>query len=400
MDTYNLFSFQVLVNNTMKKYGKLTYLSTLVLVLFVSSIVKSNAVESREYNINDSERLVTKGNKKSSILNYLQSLQKNKKNRVLSGQNIGHANFSLVNAYQKYFKQLKEQTGLLPAILGIDYGSETFSASYIAQANRLLLKHWNKGGLVTVSFSPSNPWTGGGLKERFTGSAKYLDIIKQGTEANKRWYKTLDSIAYGLSQLRDAGVIVLFRPLHEMNGDFFWWSTGSDSGWAYPNEFKKLWIDTYNYFTKTKQLDNLLWVYAPNYQSNNEIKPVDYYYPGSSYVDIGGLDFYDNNFDRLSERQSYKKMLALKKPLGLTEVGPAFWWGAHPQGEFDTQKVIKAIRNKYPSIVYFMFWQGWSTLFSSTKMAIVENKNAKQLLQDPWVITLDEVNWKQERFIK
>jgi mannan endo-1,4-beta-mannosidase len=45
------------------------------------------------------------------------------------------------------------------------------------------------------------------------------------------------------------------------------------------------------YFTNTKNLHNILWVYSPD-QSRAEPSK---YYPGDSYVDIVGLDVYTDN---------------------------------------------------------------------------------------------------------
>jgi len=45
------------------------------------------------------------------------------------------------------------------------------------------------------------------------------------------------------------------------------------------------------YFTNTKNLHNILWVYSPD-QSRAEVSQ---YYPGDSYVDIVALDVYTDN---------------------------------------------------------------------------------------------------------
>ncbi len=55
-----------------------------------------------------------------------------------------------------------------------------------------------------------------------------------------------------------------------------------------PTEYQTVWIDLFNYFSKEKNLDNLLWVYAPGYAATN----VSLYYPGDDYVDIVALDVY------------------------------------------------------------------------------------------------------------
>jgi|CXWL01.1.fsa_nt_gi mannan endo-1,4-beta-mannosidase len=326
-----------------------------------------------------------------ALLQYLQRLHERTSRRVLAGQNIGHAGEDLVAAHDKYFGALRRATEQAPAILGVDYGYGHVPPQGMAQANQLLIRHWREGGLVTISMSPGNPYTGGGLRERTTGGAHPQDLVTKGTEAYRRWHDMLDSVAVALAQLRDAGVVVLWRPLHEMNGDFFWWSAGRDGGWARPADFRALWRDMFDYLSREKGLDNLLWVYAPVYQSNDGVQPVLHYYPGDDVVDVVGLDYYENTMDRMDLGGSYRTLVALGKPFAITEVGPAFWLGAHPRGRFDTRTVIEGIRSKYPATTYFVFWQGWNSMLLNVRMGLVENQYARELLNDPWVIPLGKV---------
>jgi len=52
---------------------------------------------------------------------------------------------------------------------------------------------------------------------------EWQDLITAGTEINERWKSQVDVIVWFLKQLRNANVPVLWRPYHEMNGDWFWW---------------------------------------------------------------------------------------------------------------------------------------------------------------------------------
>lgn len=90
--------------------------------------------------------------------------------------------------------------------------------------------------------------------------------------------RELDDIAAGLQQLRDAGVVVLWRPFHEMNGGWFWW------GAKKPDVFMQLWRQMFDYFTVQKKLNNLLWVYAANTGGRTTA-----FYPGDGYVDLVGV---------------------------------------------------------------------------------------------------------------
>jgi mannan endo-1,4-beta-mannosidase len=165
---------------------------------------------------------------------------------------------------------------------------------------------------------------------------------------------------------------------------------GNDDGRASAQEFSALWAHMFRYLCQERGLHNLLWVYAPNAQTGDSVRAVTHYYPGEDLVDIVGLDHYGNTLDTLNAQGGYDAMAALGKPVAITEVGPAFWRGAHPAGTWNNTTVIRAIREDYPAVCYFLYWAGWGR----TRMAIVENENAAGLLKDPWVITLDEVDWR------
>jgi mannan endo-1,4-beta-mannosidase len=177
-----------------------------------------------------------------------------------------------------------------------------------------------------------------------------------------------------LKTLQDSGVVVLWRPLLEMNGGWFWWGNKDVAG------FVAVWQHMFNYYTTTKGLHNLLWVYAPNIGASTVLK----YYPGDGYVDITGIDGYYNSPTALNIPE-YAPMLTLKKPFGYTEFGgvPA---NGGSQMVFDNMVLINSIRNNYPQMCFFMPWHcSWS---------IVCQKNATQLMTDPWVITRDQLTWK------
>ena len=80
-----------------------------------------------------------------------------------------------------------------------------------------------------------------------------------------------------LKLLHDANIPVIWRPLHEAAGGWFWWGKNADS-------FKKLWIQMFDYF-KAQGLNNLIWVWT------SETGDADWY-PGDAYVDIIGRDLY------------------------------------------------------------------------------------------------------------
>jgi hypothetical protein len=191
----------------------------------------------------------------------------------------------------------------------------------------------------------------------------------------------LDKIAAGLAELRDAGVVVLWRPFHEMTFNrTFWWDIGAHPG--NPEPFKDMWRHMFDYFTYEKGLNNLLWVYsAGNNESENPV--LETLYPGDEYVDIVGIDIYNDTV--YIGGSAYQKLLGLDKPFALTEFGPGV-----RDGSFDNVRLINTIKQRYPQTSYFLLWHSWT----DNEIAIVDNQNAIALLNDPWVITRDEVQWR------
>ncbi len=302
------------------------------------------------------------------------------------GQNIGHANDHPRNNYADSITPLVRSTGRQPAILGLDYGYDQIPRD-LAAANQILIDYHRQGGIVTVSMHPPNPWTRTGSHDTQQGAAgTYNDLVQPGTVAYRRWHATLDQVAGGLAELEAAGVPVLWRPLHEMNGGWFWWCPGNRDGWPTPAEFRTVWQDMFTYLVREKGLTNLLWVYSAAVQISASEKPSDYYYPGGDLVDIVGLDWYVDDPAELDRRDSYARLAALRKPLGLTEFGPR----KQRDGGFDALSIVNMVRQA-PRLSFVVFWHSWP----ENQVAIADLKNGSQLLADPSAMTLAKTTGPQ-----
>lgn len=109
----------------------------------------------------------------------------------------------------------------------------------------------------------------------------------------------IDNMAGQLMSLKNKGVPVLWRPLHEAGGDWFWWGASG------PDAYKWLWELMYKRYTDYFELDNLIWVW--NGQSKD-------YLVDKSTFDIASLDIYmDPEKDYGSRCEQF---LALQKIVG------------------------------------------------------------------------------------
>lgn len=285
------------------------------------------------------------------------------------------------------------------------------------RANRYLIDHWNLGGLVTVMWQVQNPWTGDSandldmpgnpLPNRQVLPGSFADLYTPGTLMNSTYNKMLDDLAVGLDELQQAGVVVLFRPFHEQNGDWFWWGYKGDGAVPTQSEFVGLWQYTFNYLTDVKQLNNLLWVWAPNRDggatnedgsTNTNQNNVLVFNPGTDLFDIAGLDDYkDIPQANLPENidLAYAQLKSLNKPMALAEYGPYGKWITQPNTNTFTWLDIANVAQKYPGFSYFMAWAGTPKVPQS----IIQDENGPLMMNTyvnmkRLVTNLENLNWR------
>jgi mannan endo-1,4-beta-mannosidase len=298
------------------------------------------------------------------VLEYFHSLSGKGGNGILSGQFTNFGNGSNL----KIMEQIHEKTGQWPALMGADYADFGRGSITSKVPNAAAIEYWKQGGLVHIMahmYNPANP-KGGGLRDRGVDIA---DVLKEGTDTHKRWMEQLDLIADGLLELKAAGVVVLWRPFHEMNGGWFWW------GAQKPESFIAVWRDMFDYYSTTKGLDNLLWVYGPNHGDKTAA-----YYAGDDYVDIVGLDAYTDFIDG-EHIGGYAEIAAINKPFGFSEYGPHA--SSNPPGDYDYRKFVEGVKKSFPKTCYFMCW--------NAKWSMASNQFVKEMLNDPAVVNRDEV---------
>ena len=271
---------------------------------------------------------------------------------ILSGQNIGQTGYDLDRSFRQCWTMLETDRGLpTPAVMSLDIGPDEVPFNVTPIAN-VLEEHIKRGGLVTISMHPRNPWTGGDYNDNFQGS--FAELVTYGTPANRRWRAWLADTAYFLQALQRRGIPVLWRPLHEANGDWFWYCAGGDNAKISPTQFKRLWRDMVHSFQQDHGLNNLIWVYCANAQTGRSTLPLDQLYPGDEYVDVVGIDFYGEDIVDLNRFGCYDLARQTGKVIALTE------FGAKPMnGKMDGNRWVQTIRNRFPGFSYFVFWHSW-----------------------------------------
>lgn len=276
------------------------------------------------------------------------------------------------------FKAIKNLTGDYPALLGLDMMDYTPSRTAFGTSSSAVekaIEFANKGGIVTFCWHWNAPteylnstanspdgWWGG----FYTQSSKF-DIAKvmngQDAKGKKLLDRDIKEIAKQLKRLEKAGVPVIWRPLHEGSGGWFWWGAkGSDA-------YKKLWKYLYKELTNTYGCNNLIWVY--NGQSAD-------WYPGDEYVDIVGEDIYPGNHVYDPQVSRFRQAInygSKTKITALTENGCIF--------DIDSAVSINALWS------WFMTWGGEFTVNGSNYSEKYTEKSViKKMYASKYSLTL------------
>nr|AGS52097.1 mannan endo-1,4-beta-mannosidase [uncultured bacterium contig00029] len=130
----------------------------------------------------------------------------------------------------------------------------------------------------------------------------------------QKMVEDIDIVADYLKELQDAGVAVLWRPIHEASGGWFWW------GYKGAAAYKLLYKLIFDRLTTHHGLNNLIWVWDSQGGGDPD------WYPGNNYVDIIGRDFYyypavKNHASLIGEFEALKNAFGTTKMIALTENG-------------------------------------------------------------------------------
>ncbi len=230
-----------------------------------------------------------------------------------------------------YYDLVAKGTGISPAIIGFDFIHLGWSpANWIDYTKIDKVKAaWESNHIVSFCWHWNVPSKEENMGNASTYNAKnYFSVRKAltpGTWENDFINKDIEKVASHLKMYQDAGIPILWRPLHEAAGDYkwgawFWW--GMDGTEA----TKELWVYLYNKLTNEYGLNNLIWVWTM--QCSDEGKPASVdklraAYPGDEYVDMVGADIYPQKVGESTNAQFNLMHEAIngRKMLTLSEVG-------------------------------------------------------------------------------
>lgn len=265
---------------------------------------------------------------------------------------------------------LKTNTGKSPALVGLDFlfcgrGYTWYNENDPYNQG----KAWyDKNGIVNFHWHWRDPsrkteefYTIKGNPTKYTS----FDISKIFDETSPEYIAMIKDIDYTaglLKKFQDNHIPIIWRPLHEAAGGWFWWGAKG----AAP--CKKLWQVMFDRMVNYHGLHNLIWVWT---REPND----DAWYPGDEYVDIVGRDIYRTGdhasqvleFNDMTSRYGGKKMITISE------------CGSMPD--------VANLEKDAAGWSWFMVWNGDFVRKS-------ENNSLdlwKKMFASPYVLTLDEM---------
>jgi mannan endo-1,4-beta-mannosidase len=292
------------------------------------------------------------------------NLYANLKKLVKKGIIFGHQDDLAYGVGWRYVdgkSDIKEVTGDYPGVYGWELGNIEHELPYnldsvpFDKMRGFIRQGYEKGGVITISWHGDNPVNGESAWDTTHGA---VQSILPGGKQHALYQHWLDRIADFMLSLKGKNgelIPVLFRPFHELSGNWFWWCRNTCT----PSEYKLLWRFTVDYLRDTRNVHNLLYVYnTADFGSRDNFLER---YPGDDLVDVVSFDSYQygdpqkdssflQNVDRrlsiLEEIAKEKNKLPALAETGYEAIPYASWW---------TNTLWKAIGNH--RISYVLAWR-------------------------------------------
>ena len=256
-----------------------------------------------------------------SLMKYLKSVYGS---HIISGQQeiygSGHKdNYEWENEF------LMDLTGKMPAIRGLDFmnynplygwddGTTDRAVKWVKENNGIITASWHLN--VPIDFEnytvgDAVDWQKCTYKNYQASNSTFntANILKEGTKEREYYELAMKMLAEQFAVLQENGVPIIFRPLHEAQGNeglypdgtsWFWWG---DRG---PEVYKELWKLLFTTLTEKYELHNIIWEFnSYDYENSSD------WYPGDEYVDIVAYDKYNVEYNRGDGKSSGPNLLAI-----------------------------------------------------------------------------------------
>jgi mannan endo-1,4-beta-mannosidase len=241
--------------------------------------------------------------------------------------------------------------------------------AWAKQNNGIVSMNWHWNAPANLVNSSEYPWWRGFYTQGTTFNLAGALANPSGGDY-QLILRDIDAIGVQLKKFQDAGVPVIWRPLHEAQGNangtsgsgaWFWWGASG------PATFKQLWRVMHDRLTNYHGLHNLIWEFTSSAANTGYLN----WYPGDDVVDMIGLDIYTDRTSSMSgqwydmlNQYNGRKMIALSESGTLPNAA-----------SMDAYNIVWS---------YFSLWKdGYIDDFSAQEV--------QTLLNDDRIITLNEL---------
>ncbi len=307
---------------------------------------------------------------------------------------------------QEDISEFYKRSGHYPALGGFDmlfatggHSDEGWFSGYTDNNIRMARELWNMGGVPaftwhwkvgtdTVFYTKSQGFKNESCTDGVIASSSdntcfnytkafsgdKCEEVNTASETYQLIMADVDKISKRFLDLQDSGVAILWRPLHEAAGGWFWW------GVAGPDCYKQLYKLVYDRMVNVNGVKNALWIWNIERDPQlgydyNALNPE--WYPGDDYVDIVGVDIYNNSGDNQSNVNYYNKIIdeiGSHKILALTENGP-----------------IPDVDSTFDDNAVWSFWMPWYNTWSSGFLNQTDNSVWQKNLSDSRILSLESM---------
>ncbi len=310
------------------------------------------------------------------------------------------------NNYEWENEFLEELTGKVPAIRGLDFmnynplygwddGSTERAIAWVKERNGIITASWHIN--VPIDFDNYKlgdevDWKKCTYKNYQASGSTFntAKVLEEDSKERAYFNEAVKMLAEQLQKLQDENVPIIFRPLHEAQGNegnypdgtsWFWWG---DRG---AEVYKELWKLLYTKLTEEYQLHNIIWEFNSYDYANSHT-----WYPGDEYVDIVAYDKYNVEYNRGDGKSSGPNLLAISSKFDylfkLTDGKKMV-----AMAENDTVPAMDNMIVEDANWLYFCPWydggEDGGTAFLGE--AYQDHDELKKMYQSEYCITLDEL---------
>ncbi|HEY9256876.1 glycoside hydrolase family 26 protein [Chitinophaga sp.] len=289
------------------------------------------------------------------------------KERSAKGYLVGHQDdlaYGVGWKYEAGRSDIKDVTGDYPALYGwdianIEQDDKTANIDGVPfkKMRSFIREGYERGGVISITWHVNSPGVPG-ANAWDTTHGTVTAVLPGGVHhaMYKEWLDKVAAFMLSLKGVKGELIPVLFRPYHELSGNWFWWCRNTCT----PAEFITLWRFTIHYLQQEKQVHNLLYVFntAGNFKNSTEFLER---YPGDDMADVLSFDAYQyddpqksDHFIRETDTQlgildslaiTKHKITALAET-GYEQIPYAQWW---------TKTLAPAIGNH--RIAWVLLWR-------------------------------------------